>query len=61
MEITITDLKELYENNSNEFVCEKLNVSMPTLLRYVKNAGIPLKGKGGGMVQNGEKKIQVVT
>lgn len=59
MEIKKGELRELYENNSNEFVCEKLNISLPTLLRYLEAAGIPLKGKGGGMVSS-ERKIKVV-
>lgn len=59
MEITVAELKELYENNSNDFVCKKLGISLPTLLRYLKEAGIPLKGKGGGMASIGEKKINI--
>lgn len=61
MTVTIDELRNMYENNSNEYVCEKLNISQPTLLRYLNEAGIPLKGKGGGMVSApGEKKIKII-
>lgn len=58
MKITKAELKELYENNSNEYVCQKLGITVPTLLKYLKDAGIELKGKGGGMVS--EPKIKVM-
>lgn len=60
MEINVDQLKKLYENNSNEYVCNELDISLPTLLRYLKDAGIPSKGKGGGLAAKGKKKIQVV-
>ena len=46
MDITKEELKELYENNSNKFVCEKLGITNPTLINLLEKAGIPLKGKG---------------
>ena len=59
MTITKIELQELYENNSNAYVCEKLGISVPTLLRYLRDAGIPLKGSGQGRMTT-DKKIKVV-
>jgi hypothetical protein len=52
MNIKIEYLKELYENNSNKFVCEKLGISNPTLISLLNRAGIPLKGKGNRQEKN---------
>lgn len=61
MVITKKELKELYDNNSNSIVCEKLGITTPTLMRYLKASKISLKGKGGGMAKNGaDKKIKVI-
>lgn len=57
MELTKQKLQELYENNTNDKLCEILGVSKATLLKYLKDAEIPLKGKGGGFAK---PKIQVV-
>ena len=46
MDITKKELSELYYNNTNGFVCNKLGVTEVTLLKYVKRAGLDLKGKG---------------
>ncbi len=40
------DFEILYRNHTNDYVCEYMNISMPTLIRYLKNNGIRLKGKG---------------
>ena len=45
-EITKEELRDLYYNNTNDYVCEKLGVSKVTLISYLEKAGIPLKGKG---------------
>lgn len=60
MEITRKELQELYEQNTTKHACEYLGVSIHTLLSYLDDAGIPRKGKGGGMSRLGEKKIKVV-
>lgn len=52
MEMTKAELKELYEENTNEEVCKILNISKVTLVKYLKDADIPLKGKGGGFASN---------
>ena len=57
LKISKKELEELYNNNTNDYVCEKLNITKVTLLKYVKLAGIEPKGKGGGM---GGNKIEVV-
>ena len=45
--ITITkeELQKIYYENSVANACEILKVSAPTLLKAVKDAGIPLKGQ----------------
>ena len=47
-EITISpkEFAELYRNNKNTVVADRLGVSVPTLIRYVNNLKIPLKQKG---------------
>lgn len=57
--ITKKELEDLYNSKSNTEVCEILGVAEPTLLRYLKDAGIELKGKGGGQ-KGPKKKVQVV-
>lgn len=57
MEITKDKLKELYENKTNDEVCKILKISKVTLVKYIKNAGIKQKGKGGGLSSN---KITVI-
>lgn len=59
MTITREELKDLYENNTNEFVCTKLGISEPTLLRYLDKCKISRKGKGGGMVQESNTKVKI--
>lgn len=44
--ITRDELEELYRNNTNDDVCAILGVSKVTLLTYLKEAKIKLKGKG---------------
>jgi hypothetical protein len=44
MEITKQKLQEIYYNNSNEKAAKMLKVSIPTLIKNVKMAGIPFKG-----------------
>lgn len=57
MELTKQKLKELYENNTNSELCKILGVSNVTMLKYLKDAGIQLKGKGGGFAKS---KIKVI-
>jgi Mn-dependent DtxR family transcriptional regulator len=46
MEITRTELKRLYNTMRTNDLAKKLNISKPTLIKYLKEAGIKLKGKG---------------
>jgi len=46
MDITKKRLEDLYKNNPNKVVCEKLGISNPTLISYLKKYGIETKGKG---------------
>lgn len=45
MELTKKELQEIYYTGpKNSNAAQKLNISIPTMLRAVKKAGIPLKG-----------------
>jgi len=46
MKITKSELKKMYKENTNKEICEKLGITNPTLVSYLKKFGIPLKGKG---------------
>ena len=46
MIITKEELEELYNSNTNDEVCRILSISKVTLSKYIKKAGIPMKGKG---------------
>lgn len=55
--ITITkeELHQLYVTKTNKKVCEILQITMPTLLSYLKKNNIALKGSG-----NRQPKAKVV-
>ena len=55
MKLTKEKLQEMYNTKTNEECCASLGVSKATFLKYVKEAGIPLKGKGY------RRKIQIVS
>ena len=55
IEITKQELQELYLQNENDFICEKLGISITTLLSYLDKFGIDRKGKG-----NRQAKAKVV-
>ncbi len=57
MIINKSDLQNLYDNNDNNDLCKKLDVSMPTLMKILKENNIKLKGSGNPYYKN---KIQVV-
>jgi hypothetical protein len=46
MKITKEELQELYQENENKIVCDKLNITNATLISYIKKLGIKQKGKG---------------
>jgi len=52
MQITKEELKKMYYSMTNEELCEKLNVSHVTLSKYIKQANITPKGKGGGFASS---------
>jgi hypothetical protein len=53
--ITKYELEKIYRDNQNEVACQILGVSMPTMLKYLKENGIELKGSGGH-----NNKIQII-
>ena len=48
MDVSKSELRDLYDKHTNLEACEILGVSEVTLVKYLKLAEIPLKGKGGG-------------
>lgn len=52
-----SELEKIYKENSNDDAAKILGVSVPTMLKLLKESGIEQKGRGG---HNHEKKIQVV-
>jgi len=58
MTIGKEELENLYNSMSNKDLSEKLGISAVTLNKLIKDSGIELKGKGGGMAA--ETKIKVV-
>ncbi|MDC7221590.1 MAG: hypothetical protein PQJ59_16770 [Spirochaetales bacterium] len=57
-ELTKQELEKLYYENTNDEVCRILGITKVTLVKYVKQAGIEPKGKGGGMCS---PKLQIVS
>lgn len=46
MEITKSELEQLYRTKKNKEVCEILGITPPTLGNYIKKMKIKQKGKG---------------
>ena len=46
MKITKEELEKKYYSMTNEALAKELGVTKPTLAKYIKNAGIKLKGRG---------------
>jgi hypothetical protein len=59
IELTKAELERLYKSENNHFVCEKLKISQPTLIKYLKENGIPMKGKGSGNKGHTGKKLLI--
>lgn len=57
MEITKESLKSLYHGKTNKEAAKELGISVPTLLKMVKEAGIKKKGQGS---HERKPKIKVV-
>lgn len=54
MEMTKEELEKMYYSMTNEDLCKKLDISKPTLSKYISDLGIEPKGKGT------KKKIKIV-
>ena len=59
VEITRDELEALYLSNTNKAVCEKLGISVNTLLKYLDQCGIERKGMGNPK-GSGNKRIRIV-
>lgn len=57
MEITRAELERMYNSMSNKDLMNELDVSMPTLMRIIDDAGIERKGPGNAWHKD---KIKVV-
>ena len=58
MEITKEELAKMYNDMTNKDLCKKLGISKTTLIRYLKENGIKLKGSGN---RNEKNKIKIVS
>ena len=54
---TRTELESLYRDNSNEVAAKEMGVSIPTMLKILKDNNIEAKGQGG---HNHDVKVKVV-
>ena len=52
MDITKDNFQYLYDNNKNEDVAKMLGVSIPTLLKLLRENGIKMKGSGNAHYRN---------
>ena len=57
MDISKEDLQYLYDHNKNEDVAKMLKISIPTLLKLLRDSGINMKGSGNAYHLN---KVRVV-
>lgn len=57
MKITKEALEDKYNSMSNDDLAKELGITKVTLIKLLKDSGIPLKGKGNFYNRN---KIQVV-
>ena len=55
MKITKQQLEKIYLENSNKKACEILKITNATLIRYLKQFNIKLKGSG-----NRNKKVKLI-
>lgn len=57
--LTKEDLEKLYYSKTNKTVCEELNITLPTLIKYIRKLGI--KQKPQGNFDNSDKiKIKII-
>lgn len=59
MKITRAELERLYYSMTYDQLSERLGVSRATAWKLIKEAGIPLKGKGV-YDHKGNKKVEVI-
>lgn len=55
--LTKEELERIYKENTNKKAAKRLNVSIPTMIDIIKEAGIELKGRGG---HNKKKKLKII-
>ncbi len=56
MNITKKELEIMYNSNTNDYCCKQLGVTKVTLVKYLTQCGIKLKGKSGGK----KKKLNII-
>ena len=57
MNLTKTNLADLYSRKKNVEICKELGITMPTLISYLNYYDIELKGKGNRF---SKKKIELI-
>ncbi|MCK5614011.1 hypothetical protein KAR91_69755 [Candidatus Pacearchaeota archaeon] len=58
IEISVDELTELYHNNSNQALCNHLDITNPTLMSLLREHRIPLKGSGN---RKQRRKVKVIS
>lgn len=58
MNIKKQELQKMYEKMTNKQVCLQLGITIPTLMKYLKLAGIEKKGSGNRT--NTRAKIKII-
>tara|TARA_R110002126_G_scaffold46379_3_gene130578 strand:+ start:2063 stop:2257 length:195 start_codon:yes stop_codon:yes gene_type:complete len=57
--LTKEDLEKLYHSKTNKDVCFELGITLPTLMKYIRKAGI--KQKPQGNFDNSDKiKLKII-
>ena len=59
MKITKEQLEQLYMDNPNKVVCERLGITNPTLISYLKRYGIETKGRGWHLKNANRFKLEI--
>jgi len=60
MKITKEELEQLYKDNPNKVVCERLGITNPTLISYLKRYNIKTKGRGWHLKNTNRFKLEIV-
>lgn len=60
VDIRVSELEEIYKNNTLTDAAKKLGISRSTFLRLLKESGIKRKGKGNRSATGGKPRIRLI-